>query len=612
MAAWQAWLLLAGAAALAAGLFFIKLRPPRKLIPSLLLWRRVLDEAREQTLWERIRRAVSLVLTILIALALAAAVTRPARGSGDARTAAGRLLVVIDASWSMQAHTRSGETRWERAVAEARRLFSAASGSELALATTADGLVEGPTTDAALIETALDRVGPGGGETAAWPQLAGTGAVHFITDGAMARTLDPNVVVHSVFEPASNVAVTALNVRPSLVPANAADAYLEIANFAPAAQKAHVRLFRGSASVFDRELDMGANEVLRQVVPLPRGADQSLRARVDARHNGLDADDEAYAWVERARPLSVLVVGERTDWLRAAFDRDPDIRAAFIQPASYRDPSPDSGARPDVVIFDRWAPMDPPQGPSLLFRPPSATGWLADSGLDPAPAVRRSGAEERRPRWEMPGTHPVVQGVDPFTLTIERGRAYARQSLNPIARSSTGMPLISVDESPDWRRVIVGFGPDDSNLTAAPGFPVLLGNSLEWLARPDVVATTAGQTVSGHVHKPGLVAFEGVVVKVTGPRSTAVPLLRVNDRAMARLHDPGLYTVEGGGARSTVAINVGSPQLSNLTRTTPISATQPRAVTAGGSARPWWLYSALAAFMLGLFEWWTWQRRITV
>ena len=58
MAAWQAWLLLAGAAALAAALFRIKLRPPRLLIPSLVLWSRVLDDVRQQTLWERIRRVV--------------------------------------------------------------------------------------------------------------------------------------------------------------------------------------------------------------------------------------------------------------------------------------------------------------------------------------------------------------------------------------------------------------------------------------------------------------------------------------------------------------------------------------------------------------------------
>ena len=60
------------------GSFCRKLRPPRMLVPSLLLWQRVLDEPRELTLWERIRRAVSLVLTILIAVALALAVTRPA------------------------------------------------------------------------------------------------------------------------------------------------------------------------------------------------------------------------------------------------------------------------------------------------------------------------------------------------------------------------------------------------------------------------------------------------------------------------------------------------------------------------------------------------------
>ena len=261
MAAWQAWLLLAGAAGAAAGLFLIKLRPPRVLIPSLLLWRRVLDESRELTLWERIRRAVSLVVTVLIALAIALAITRPGRISGTAAVKDGRLLIILDSSWSMQARTRSGETRWERAVAEARRMVTAASGSEIALATTADGLIEGPTSDSALIETALDRIAPGGSDNAAWPRLAAASAVHFLTDGASARSIDRSVVIHSVFEPASNVAVTALDVRPSLAVANAGDAYLEIANFAPSAQKMRLRLQRGPTTVFDKEMDAGPSEV---------------------------------------------------------------------------------------------------------------------------------------------------------------------------------------------------------------------------------------------------------------------------------------------------------------------------------------------------------------
>lgn len=591
MAAWQAWLLLGGAAALAAALFLIKLRPPRLLVPSLLLWRRVLDEQRELTVWERIRRAVSLAATVLIALALALAVTRPSRAAGASNAAAGRVLIVLDSSWSMQARTRSGETRWERAVAEARRLVGGASGGEIALATTADGLVEGPTRDAAMVETALDRLAPGGGQGAAWPRLADTAAVHFLTDGASPRPLQPGVIVHSVFEPAANVAVTALDLRPSMTPGNAADAYLEIANFSPAPQQVRVTLSRGSTPIFERDLDVGPSELLRQVVPIARGGDPSLRARVDARDNALDTDDEAVAWVDRARPLAVMVVGPRTAWLRPAFDRNPDVRAAFVSPADYRP------GEEDAAIFVGWAPDAPPRRPALLFAPPATTPWLAGDGGGSGPGA----GVEKTPRWETPGSHPVVQGVDPFTLSIERARAYPAASLVAVARSAQGTPLVYVTESPAQRLVLVTFGADESNLAGAPGFPVLLGNALEWLTHPS----------SGSA-RPGLTSFAPGVARVAGLRGVEVPLVRVNDTVVGMLRSPGLYRVEGGGARSTLAVNASDARLSNLARTPDSAGTQARTVSGGMSGRPWWLVCAVAAFVLVLAEWWTWQRRITV
>jgi hypothetical protein len=91
-----------------------------------------------------------------------------------------------------------------------------------------------------------------------------------------------------------------------------------------------------------------------------------------------------------------------------------------------------------------------------------------------------------------------------------------------------------------------------------------------------------------------------------------VPLSRVGDRPVGVLRTPGLYVAEGGGSRSTIAVNAGDPLLSNLSRTTPAGAGGVRTVTAGRSGRPWWLYFAVAAFVLVLAEWWTWQRRITV
>ena len=93
MAAWQALLLVAAAGAAAAWIFRLKVRPPRVLVPSLLLWRRVLDHPREATWWERVRRAVSLAATIVIAVALALAITRP--GPAVAGGSRGRVLAEV-------------------------------------------------------------------------------------------------------------------------------------------------------------------------------------------------------------------------------------------------------------------------------------------------------------------------------------------------------------------------------------------------------------------------------------------------------------------------------------------------------------------------------------
>ena len=593
MATWQGWALLAGAGALAAALFFIKVRPPRILVPSLSLWQRVLDASPDVTLWERIRRAVSLLVTVAIAVMLAMAVTRPSPTGGAGAGAHGRVLVVIDSSWSMLARTRGGETRWDRALAEARRL--AASSNQVALATTADGLVEGPTDDTVLVESALGRLTPSGSDTLSWPVVSGIDSVHFITDGAAARSLDRSVVVHSVFEPVANVAITAFDVRPSLGPdrrgpgSQIAEAYLEVANFAPAAQQVHIVLVRGNVTIGDRRVDMAAGEAYRQVIPLARQGDPALRAHVEASQNALDVDDDGFGWIERAQRLSVVVVGEHTEWLRRLLAADADVRATFVTPQAYRD------GREDVTIFDRWAPAVLPSRPALYFAPPPDTPWLSGtSGV--------AADEERRPRWENAGSHAILRGVDPLTIRIERARGYSSQLLVAAARSARGTPLVSVSESAERRFVVVGFGPSESNLASAPGFPVLAGNAIEWLAHPEARTRSL---------RPGLASFNEVTTSVSGPRGESVPLTRVNGAAVGMFRTPGLYVAEGGGARSTFAMNTADSQRSNVARTS-LAAGSSAASAQRVLERSWWIGCAMAAFVLALVEWWTWQRRLTV
>jgi hypothetical protein len=592
MAGWEAWLLLLGAGALAAALFFIKLRPPRILIPSLTLWQRVLDASPEITRWERIRRAVSLIVTVAIALALALAIARPSGLAGRGSVARGRILVVLDSSWSMLARTRGSDTRWDRAIAEARRL--AASSDQVAIATTADGLVEGPTDEAVLIESALGRLRPAGADATSWPAAAGLDAVHFITDGAVARPIDSSVIVHSVFEPVGNVAITAFDVRPSLAPdrrgpgSQIGEAYLEVANFAAKAQSVHITVLRGKATVADNRVDMAAGEAYRQIIALSRQGDPALHAHVEAADNALDIDDDGFAWITRARLLSIRVVGDHTEWLSRLFAGDQDVRATSVSPAEYK------GGGEDVTIFDRWAPPSPSPHQAIYFAPPADTPWLAAAG--------QAAGDERRPRWETVGAHPVLRGVDPLTLRIDRARGYSSPLLAPIARSTRGTPLVYAGESGERRLLLVTFGPQDSNLASAPGFPVLIGNALEWLVRPEARELSL---------RPGLASFSEATARVTSPDGAPVALTRLNGAVVGMLRAPGLYVVEAGGARSTIAVNTADPQRSNVTRTS-LAAGTSATPARGVLERPWWLACAIAAFVLAFGEWWTWQRRLTV
>jgi hypothetical protein len=587
MAGWQGLLLIGGAAAAAVWLFYIKVRPPRINVPSLLLWRRVLDHKRELTWWERVRKAVSLAVTIAVALALAIALTRPgpsASGAGARTGGVGRVLIVVDSSWSMAARSSKGGTRWARALADAHAIASASSSGEVALATTADGLVEAPTSDIALIDTAIDDLQPAGGDTNDFPRVAGASAVHFITDGAVARTIDPSVIVHSVFDAAPNVAVTALELRPAAAAGSAGEAYLEVANYAPNAQSVRLVLTRGAATVVDTSASMGPGEVARRSVPLDLEGDPELRARVSAPDNVMTEDDEADAWIGGASPILVAIVSDQPAMLSTLLQHVPNLRTAIVSPAQYRP------GREDVAIFDRWLPDTAPKRPALVVAPPGAE-WLG-----------KVGAEERQPKWVGVSNHPVLAGVDAATIDIKRARSFEGGDIDVIARSETGTALLGVTDRPDRRAVVLTFGAADSNLAFAPAFPVLVANAIEWLARP----------IEGSTRRPGPIALTPGTTRVTAPDNSVVPLSRVGSSVSARLTQPGFYTIEAGGARSTVGVNIGSPEVSNLQHTSLGNRGAGVVVAGSGSSHAWWLYAVIAAFLLVAAEWWTWQRRITV
>ena len=133
-----AWLALAGVPATIILLYFLKLRRQPVEVPSTLLWRKSLEDLQVNSLFQKLRRNLLLLLQLLMVallmLALLGLTTSGTRGEGR------RLILVLDHSASMTATDVAGEpilgskpTRLDEAKRQALRVVREKSANDLVM-----------------------------------------------------------------------------------------------------------------------------------------------------------------------------------------------------------------------------------------------------------------------------------------------------------------------------------------------------------------------------------------------------------------------------------------------------------------------------------------------
>lgn len=149
------------AGALLIGLYLLKLRRRPVAVPSTLLWRRAVEDLAVNSLIQRLRSNLLLILQALLVLLLVAAFARP-RLADAAGVVPGRFIVLVDRSASMMA-TDVSPTRFERArELAATWLAGIPDGSEVMLVAFAGSaeVIASYTSDLAEIRSALARLEP--------------------------------------------------------------------------------------------------------------------------------------------------------------------------------------------------------------------------------------------------------------------------------------------------------------------------------------------------------------------------------------------------------------------------------------------------------------------
>ena len=109
--------------------YMLRLRRQELPVSSSLLWRRALQDRTANAPWQRLRRNLLLLLQLLLLLLLVLSLARPFLSQQTVAT--GNMVVVLDASASMQAiDEQGGVSRFERARHETDALIDGLQGDE--------------------------------------------------------------------------------------------------------------------------------------------------------------------------------------------------------------------------------------------------------------------------------------------------------------------------------------------------------------------------------------------------------------------------------------------------------------------------------------------------
>lgn len=606
---WAAWFL-AGIPVIVL-LYLLKLKRRPVAVSTLMFWQRVMQESRRRALFQRLRNLFSLLLHLLIFMLIVGALAKPAF---DQLVRAGSsLVIVIDTRARMQAVEDDGRTRFERARESAARLVrETGAGREIAIIAAGPApVVAAPfTSDEKLLRETIQALTPtdAAGDLHAAEQLAadllasrqGGRRTVVLTDRADAA--QPDFV--SVATPRDNVAITRFATRPLPNSPQTSEVLLEVRNLgsAPANGNLELRYDGRLLDVKPFTLPPGGQRLdVFPSVPRPsRTARGWLTAHLDTA-DALPLDNTAYAILPPPKTRRVLLVSKSNWFLEKLLAADPGVSFELLAPDAWK---PDFAAKFAVVILDDFIP------PDFSLAQPTTNFLFVGKSPFGAEAV------EQPVITDTDTQHPLLRLVNLQGVTFLRATALALPE-DPVWSFSAPLrsfehPLILAGEQrgqTPHRIAAFAFTLTDSDLPLRIAFPLLMSNTLQWLAgdaNESPVTVAAGETLA-------LAPDESVATEPLISLDAAAP--KNFTRGFFQPLRQGYYQRLRPGGADWIAVNTFSSEESDLRAARPGSQNDrsPLLPVSLASVAGWplWRYLALTAFTLLVLEWWLFHRRRT-
>ena len=648
-----AWGLLASIPVGIILLYFLKLRRVPVEVPSTYLWAKTMEDLHVNSLLQRLRRSLLLLLQLLVVLLAAIALLRP--GVRDQAEGRERLVFLLDASASMGARdVAGGGTRFDQARRRIGERIDAMTDREQAMLIGFSDRAEvwqSFTSDRRRLREALGRatvsnrgtdlvetlrladglamsfgsgsenegepgVGTGESATAAADLLLFSDGGFSPVSGLNLANLAPRY--HAVgSEVVTNLAITAFAADRNLTRPEELEAIATVANLGTTSASATAVLTSEGTLLDATEIDLDPGEQTGIAFTIERDGIIGLELTLEI-EDDLALDNRAFTGLTPPRTVSVLVVTPGNPPLElglgteraAEICRSEFVPLSYLQTEAYRNRA--AAGVDDLILFDRCSPPEMPRTNtfSIGALPDSGWSWVSDPG---PPLV-----------VDFDRTHPLLRYIELYSLLIFQGQAVSGPAgTKTLVGGDTG-PLLCLAERDGFQDLVLGFEiltSDSSGATqtntnwyAERSWPVFLLNVLRSLAgaTETTVATSyrPGETVR---LRPESIVDEVVVRRVGGPTWS---LARGPGGGIDFIDtdQPGQYLVESEGRLiDTFSINLFDRQESRLAVVPEVELGDAAvvAVTTGErQRREFWRWMLLAVLGLLVTEWWIYSRRL--
>jgi len=631
-------------------LYFLKLRREPVEVPSTYLWMRTIEDLHVNSLLQRLRRSLLLLLQLLVVGLAALALFRP--GLRGETSGQGRVVFLLDTSASMNATDGDDDqSRLETAKERIGQRIEAMTDEDTAMLITFSDraeVLQSFTSDRGRLRTALDRVRATNRPTDVQGALrAADGLANprrsselgDVNDVQVADAMPATLMLYSdggfdaVTEfdlgnlmpeyqaigsaEVTNLAVVAFSAQRNIEDPTQIQAFATIANAGTTPAKSSVSLSIAGELVDAEAVDLEPGEQSGLSFAFSEDEAITIKLVIDEDDN-LAIDNIAYAGLTPIKTVSVLVVtpGNRPLELGLSTPKASKICLTKIVSPDFLD-TDDYANRmlagvDDLVIFDRCAPETmPPTNTFFIGRLPPL-GWSWDGEAAPVVLV------------DVDRAHPLLRYVDLFSLLIFEGRSVDGPAGTAALVEGDRGTVLAISARDGYQDLVLGFevvstGEDggmqaNTNWYAERSWPVFVLNVLRFLAG-------AAEATGAPSYRPGETvrlrlenATDEVTVQTENGRTDTMKPSRSGIIEVVDTEEPSNYTIaEKDRVLDLFAVNLFDRRESEIATTPEVELGYEtvQGVTGGvEKRREYWRWLLIGMLGLLAVEWWYYGKRI--